>query len=638
MAARAIINLPGITPSRVPVQPRQPKAEDQNTYRNTLGDISATLGIIKQLEPYLAQLGYTQNPNAKQPEVSARNRNNPHADAQTNQVVDAFSGGAQPGGPAEAPSRMGAAPMAGNERRGPEMSTDKDAALQSFLAEMHATQQAVARLDPGMEAAPLEQLPWQMTGDPVPPQRPSMAGADAAIAAIQPTTEQGEMRRANAQRNIANRKEAEQMQAALDAPSPQMQGAQAVQSELQAGAPQQPIQPPMPTAQEYTASQNAALDLLADTDPQMAADGREIQRAEALPRFDTYAQAKAAMGAAVARGDADLAARIIEGASVSPLRDVVPLTFTDRISSAHITRAMNDLSGDARGVAGLSLRAKQAEAIQRHREAQLNQREQAMAHRKRVDDEKARVAAEKLDISRNDLWRKTQESTARIDKMEIETGLKQEMQSHLIRLRDTAATKNTAQASQAWALANTFRKTLPGKLKNLFRDEMDAVTGYSAAQDAAADAGLPGGEGKRITSLEDVAERLKRGEAVAPRKQGDITVADEKAKNAASVKSAAKLTEQTLGLGGGAGSRGDKPSDKDRRTTQTIKETLDKGFAMSDGFVADDKAAVAAVRAARKMVARMTDKRAASDQTEKIEARIALLPPVYQTKLKGESK
>ena len=69
MAARAIINLPGITPSRVPVQPRQPKAEDQNTYRNTLGDISATLGIIKQLEPYLAQLGYTQNPNAEQPEV-----------------------------------------------------------------------------------------------------------------------------------------------------------------------------------------------------------------------------------------------------------------------------------------------------------------------------------------------------------------------------------------------------------------------------------------------------------------------------------------------------------------------------------------------------------------------------------------
>lgn len=620
MAARAIINLPGITPSRVPVQPRQPKAqaEDKTTYRDVVGNISATLGLVKQLEPYLAQLGYSQNPNATDPTG---------AGAAAGAGKGATPQPARPGAAAPPPPQQGSAPMQQDPRRGAEMSTDKDAALQAFLAEMQAIKQSVNQLDPGMEAAPLEQLPWQQTGMPVAPPRPSMEKVEAAIAAINPSTEQGEMHRAIAQRAV-NARQAEQMQ-----------GAQAVQNEMQApeqsvppmAMPQQ-YQPPMPTAQEYTASQDTALKTLAETDPQMAADGREIQRAEALPRFETYAQAKAAMGAAVARGDADLAARIMEGASVSPLRDVVPLTFTDRISGAHIARAMNDLSGDARGLAALSLRAKQAEAIQRNREAQLEQRERVQAHREMVAEEKARVADEKLSLSMRDLERKEQLAHEQIESMDLSDARKEDLHLDVQRKMRAATAAAWASANRSNAAATTDKATRGGKVDKLMLDNAATVADFGAGHQAAEEAGQPV-EGEQPKTVEDIRQRGKKGQLTAPRKMGEVPVAAEKAKNAAEVKATAKAVDNVLGGGSGSGPKAGAVSAEDSASERNFNKIADSFKANKYDYVSPSK-----VRAALPGLKKIRDGVTNGPMKNALSERIKLAEKELKTRGEGAPK
>jgi hypothetical protein len=638
MAARSIVRLPGITPPRVPEQPKRVAPDDGLSYREVVGDVSATLGLIKQLEPYLAQLGYTQNPAASK----ARGEVNPQANAQADQVMAAFApeGQATPGAPAQPiPPRMGAAPMERVGRRAPEASTGKDAALAAFLSELQGAGAAVGQLDTGMQPPPqpgLPQSPVQLTGIPEPVQRPSMAPVDAAIARIQPTTEEGEMARARAQRALDARKAAEGTQAPQQAAAP-ADGAPAPAQPMQPAQPalQQMTAPPVPTPEEYNASQRAALDLLAEVNPALAADGRQVQQAEQLPRFETFAEAKAAMGAALAAGDADAAAKILKGASFSPLRDVRPTGFVDRISGAHIQRAIGDLAADARGLASLSLRVRQAEAIERHRAQQLEQRERQIAHREKVDTEKQRVADEKLKLSEQDLYRRSQESIARIEKMELDGALKQQMQGVLIRLRESMRSRNFADAARSYALAKTLNQTLPGKVRKQFMDEVEFVGQLGVAAEEAKEAGLDVADAP--TSLEDAVRSMGEGKRVAPKAMAGSAVARKKAVDSASIKATERVVGSMFGLPAKGGDA-DKIPARDKQSLATIQR-MTRSFVTPDGAI-DGSQATRAMPAIRAEIDNITDARTRKTAEAQLKAMVARLSPAawkaYQDAAKGK--
>ncbi|MGA0849128.1 MAG: hypothetical protein ACO3RX_04185, partial [Chthoniobacterales bacterium] len=405
MATRAL--LPYIQgTSRVQPQPRK-ETERERTYRETMQDIAATLNVIggavdigRAIEPWAAGIGYKGAPTtAIDAKASRIDANLAAAYPQPKPT--------QPGAqqvPQTAPERRGAEP-APSDRMPPSMMNREDrrgAIMGLGQPGPQATATGVRfnriggeRQERALEANPVwspgsSHAMFRQGNDVVTPpapsqevnatglpqqtayagQKPSLAGFEERLAATSFPTEQQmvqEAEAAHSQREAARAgmwqsaanaaeqtAERDAIAAGMDTEIAKLDKEQAMFDALSAAVPPPPPEDPV--------QRQAELQTIASKSLAPAAQAAlEIDKFAAVPTFQTYAEAVVAMRLAVLSGDIAKAQEIMQGAARSPLVDLRPTTFADRLSGAHVHRAMTQLGNMASGMNAAAMRAAQAQ-------------------------------------------------------------------------------------------------------------------------------------------------------------------------------------------------------------------------------------------------------------------------------------
>ncbi len=590
MATRAL--LPYIQgTSRVQPQPRK-ETERERTYRETMQDIAATLNVIggavnigRAVEPWVAGIGYKGAPTtAIDAEASRINANLAAAYPQTTPT--------QPGAqqvPQAAPERRPAAGMEGAERRGPEGATgdrmppsmmnreDRRSAImglgqpgpQATATGVRFNRIGGERQEPMlvrndqqalMQGAPLFRQDGVVT-TPTPSQevnatglpqqtvyagqKPSLAGFEERLAATSFPTEQQMVQEAEAERQRIMAEDAkwEEQQAERDAIAAGMDSEIANLDKEQAtfDAVEAAVPPPPPAD---PVQRQAELQTIASKSLAPAAQAAlEIDKFAAVPTFQTYAEAVSAMHQAVLSGDIAKAQLIMQGAARSPLVDLRPTTFADRLSGAHVHRAMTQLGNMASGMNAAAMRAAQAQQRADLAERRLMMQErntESMIQNRLKQQEVAQMKLAQAEQRMNQQWQNMQ---SQIKSRELRDILLREYQPAKIAATRAAANMRNAFATQA-------RRLLPARevrgAVQAFNDYVDMVLDWEIAK---AEGRAVGSEPPRVEQGRVVYESKEVPTPGAAKTELQVQAAAKKDQQRRSQETAQRATEELLGLG-----------------------------------------------------------------------------------------
>lgn len=636
MATRAL--LPNIQLARARVKP-QPRGETQreSEYRDTLQNIAATLSVIGQgvnlaraTEPWWAGIGYG---GAESPEIDAK------ASELSQQLANAYQSQApqqtqqmpQPGQPGQPqpmqPERRGPSIMDRNDRRAaveeiagkPASAQAPQPATTTFARPqfnrigqerqepllVRSTQEQLAQGAPlfqqqgTMQSPSIAQLQRQLLGEPLfqqqgvaqtpsggqsqeisttglpqqsalAGQKPEMSGSDRALAGMRLPTEQEIIEKAHQKRE---EEKAERQRRAAQAAEQNI--ADAKQQEFfdaaAAAVPQESLAPPPPPAdpvQRQAELQNIAKQT---ADP-AAVVAAEIDRFSSVPVYTTFRETQARLASAVMDGDVNAAKLILQGAARSPMTDIRPTSLADRLSGAHARRAMTQLTQMTQGMAGLQQRAQNAliRADLAERRLVLDREKAAATDQHRA--EQRALAGQRLALARE----KAQAQLANIESMITSRGLSDAIKAKLAPVQEALMRGKTA---QAYAIAMNARSSARGRDKIIVLEVARKIADLDRAYNAAG--GEEAGYGDAPT-LENLRDKIKRGDPIAPVREGTGDINVDVYTRKKSVDVADDLTRELLGLGG-KGGRG-KGAEKDSYLNDQEKTRLNQWYRRTSKF------------------------------------------------------
>jgi hypothetical protein len=687
MATRAL--LPYIQgSSRVQPQPRK-ETERERTYRETMQDIAATLNVIggavnigRAVEPWVAGIGYGGAPTtAIDAEASRINANLAAAYPQTTPT--------QPGAqqvPQAAPERRPAAGMEGAERRGAEPAPsdrmppsmmnreDRRSAITGLgQAGPQATATGVRfnriggeRQERALEANPVwspgsSHAMFRQGNDVVTPpapsqevnatglpqqtayagQKPSLAGFEERLAATSFPTEQQMVQEAEAERQRIMAEDAkwEEQQAERDAIAAGMDTEiakldkeQAMFDALSAAVPPPPPEDPV---QRQAELQTIASESLAPA----AQAALEIDKFAAVPTFQTYAEAVSAMRQAVMSGDIAKAQEIMQGAARSPLVDLRPTTFADRLSGAHVHRAMTQLGNMASGMNAAAMRAAQAQQRAGLAERRLMMQErntESMIQNRLKQQEVAQMKLAQAEQKMNQQWEGLK---SQIKSRELRDILLKDFQPAKIAATRAAANMRNAFATQA-------RRLLPARevrgAVQAFDDYAGMVRDWEIAK---AEGRAVGSEPPRVEQGRVVYESKEVPTPGAAKTELQVQAAAKKDQQRRSQQTEQRATEELLGLGtkrgrGGSGTPQVPPEVKNQ--LQVFSEELRRVSTAKEFGQSDTQRFRKALPRLKKMVEQMPPEfRTANEQALRAEAEgfgIPYDPPAKTGTKKGAKR
>ena len=682
MATRAL--LPYIQgTSRVQPQPRK-ETERERTYRETMQDIAATLNVIggavnigRAVEPWVAGIGYEGAPTtAIDAEASRINANLAAAYPQTTPT--------QPGAqqvPQAAPERRGAEP-APSDRMPPSMMNREDRrgaimGLGQPGPQATATgvrfnriggerqepmlvrndQQALMQGAPlfrqdGVVTTPTPSQEVNATGLPQQTayagQKPSLAGFEERLASTSFPTEQQmvqEAEAAHSQREAARAgmwqsaanaaeqtAERDAIAAGMDSEIAKLDKEQATFDAISAAV---PPPPPADPVQRQAELQAIASESLAPA----AQAALEIDKFAAVPTFQTYAEAVSAMRQAVLSGDIAKAQEIMQGAARSPLVDLRPTTFADRLSGAHVHRAMTQLGNMASGMNAAAMRAAQAQQRAGLAERRLMMQErntESMIQNRLKQQEVAQMKLAQAEQKMNQQWEGLK---SQIKSRELRDILLKDFQPAKIAATRAAANMRNAFATQA-------RRLLPARevrgAVQAFDDYAGMVRDWEIAK---AEGRAVGSEPPRVEQGRVVYESKEVPTPGAAKTELQVEAAAKKDQQRRSQETAQLATQELLGLGtkrgrGGSGTPQVPPEVKNQlqvfdRQLARIAQAREFGQLDTQGFRK-------ALPALKKQVEQMPlEFRAANEQALRAEAErfgVPYDPPAKPRAKKGTKR
>lgn len=621
MATRAL--LPYIQgTSRVQPQPRQ-ETERERTYRETMQDIAATLGVIggavnigRAVEPWVAGAGYDGAPTtAIDAEASRIDTNLAAAYPQSKP--------GQPDAqqvPQAAPERRPAAGMEGAERRGPE-SAPGERMPPSMMSREDRRGAIMGLAQPGPQATATgvrfnriggeRQEPmlvrndqqalaggsplFRQEGTVTPPDTAWLAGrqrgpdiplsqADNELARVEmwqsaqnQAAKSEQQAAADAEAGYAQREaaragmwqsaanaaeqtaERDAIAAGMDSEIAKLDKEQATFDAVEAAVPPPPPADPVQRQAELWAIASESLAPAAQA-------ALEIDRFAAVPTFQTYAEAVFAMRQAVLSGDIAKAQEVMQGAARSPLVDLRPTTFADRLSGAHVHRAMTQLGNMASGMNATAMRAAQAQQRADLAERRLLMQErntESQIQNRLKQQEVAQMKLAQAEQKMNNQWQNMQ---SQIKSRELRDILLRDFQPAKIAATRAAANMRNAFATQA-------RRLLPAREVRGAVQAFDDYAGMVRDWEIAKAEGRPvGSEPPRVEQGRVIYESEELPTPGAAKTELQVEAATKKDQQRRSQETAQLATQELLGLGtkrsrGGSGTPPVPPEVKDKIQT-----------------------------------------------------------------------